>query len=60
MDKFREDLLLGGCLTDEWDLILKAYKFPERPCDTRCLDDCPARPDCPLFTAWKRRKVSSE
>ena len=37
----------------EWLEVLANYEYPKRPCDTKCIDGCPARPDCELFQAWR-------
>ena len=36
----------------DWDAILKNYDYPKRPCDSKCVDNCPARSDCPLYQIW--------
>jgi len=39
----------------DWIKILKNYGYPKRPCDTKCTDGCPARPDCSLFRQWQNQ-----
>lgn len=39
----------------DWREVLETYEYPKRPCDTNCVDGCPARPSCPLFQAWYRQ-----
>jgi len=38
-----------------FDSVLDSYGYPEKPCNTNCVDACPDRLDCPLFLAWKQR-----
>jgi len=40
--------------------ILDFYGYPKRPCDTLCLDGCPAKLDCPLYKAWEKEIKADE